>query len=89
MLLQTVGSCQKSPKGLIKLVFHRSNGINFNTFCAWLFDFMSSFVFYSIFLDFECHVRFHFASFFSEMALLAGEPPHLFGASLCAHRMAH
>ena len=36
-----------------KLVFHRSHGINFNTFCAWFFDFISSVIFVRIFLTFE------------------------------------
>ena len=36
-----------------KLVFHRSHGITFNTFCACFFDFISSVIFDMIFLTFE------------------------------------
>ena len=36
-----------------KLVFHRSHGITFNTFCAYFFDFISSVIFDMIFSTFE------------------------------------
>ena len=36
-----------------KLVFHRSHGITFNTFCACFFDFISSVIFDMIFSTFE------------------------------------
>ena len=36
-----------------KLVFHRSHGITFNTFCACFFDFISSSIFDLIFSTFE------------------------------------
>ena len=36
-----------------KLVFHRSRGINFNTFCACFFDFILSVIFDKVFSTFE------------------------------------
>ena len=48
---------------LRKLVFHRSHCINFNTFSACFFDFISSVIFYKIFLTFGGHLGFHLASF--------------------------
>ena len=47
-----------------KLVFHRSHGINFNTFCACFFDFISSVVFDNVFLTFGGNLGLHLASFF-------------------------
>ncbi len=47
-----------------KLVFHRSRGINFNTFCACFFYFISSVVFDNVFLSFGVNLGLHWASFF-------------------------
>ena len=47
-----------------KLVFHRSRGINFNTFCGCFFDFISSVVFDHVFLTFGGNLGLHVASFF-------------------------
>ena len=40
-----------------KLVFHRSHGITFNTFCACFFDFISSVIFDMIFSTFEAILK--------------------------------
>ena len=47
-----------------KLVFHRSRGINFNTFCACFFNFISRVVFDNVFLTFGGNLGLHLASFF-------------------------
>ena len=49
-----------------KLVFHRSRGINFNTFCGCFFDFISSVVFDNVFLTFRRNLGLHLASIFKK-----------------------
>ena len=49
-----------------KLVFHRSRGINFNTFCGCFFDFISSVVFDHVFLTFGGNLGLHLASIFKK-----------------------
>jgi len=52
-----------------KLVFHRSRGINFNTFCGCFFDFISSVVFDHVFLTFGGNLGLHLASIFKKKTL--------------------
>ena len=47
-----------------KLVFQRSEGINFDTFSTCFVAFVSSVVFDQTFVDFGCHLGLHLAAFF-------------------------